>query len=133
MAKPFAALTDLKVLVVEDEAMIAMMLEDVLQDLGCRIEVAPSIERALAALDARPPDGVLLDMNIHGQRPVAVAEALTRRGVPFLLVTGYSAGDSDPPLIKAAPRLQKPFTVEQLGRAMVQTFVAAATAAQGNG
>lgn len=116
-------LADLFILIVEDEVMVAMMLEDMLKDLGCSVALAGSIEEALSLIRKTPPDGVLLDMNIHGRKTVAIAEELARRSVPFLLVTGYGATDGDPPLVKAAPRLQKPFNEEILGRRMAETFM----------
>lgn len=118
------SLAGLRVLVVEDEIMIALMLEDMLQDFGCVAEIVPTIETALSAIKDHPPDGVLLDMNLHGKMTGAVAEELTRRSVPFLLVTGYGSGLAEPPAIKAAPRLQKPFREEDLGRQMKETFLA---------
>ena len=66
----------LHILVVEDDAIVAMMLEDMLLDFGCRVDLAPSIKSALAAIRDHPLDGVLLDMNIHGQQTTAVAEEL---------------------------------------------------------
>ena len=116
-------LAGLSILVVEDEAMVAMMLEDTLQDFGCNVILAGSIDDALSFVRKHALDGVLLDMNIHGRKTVAIAEELTIRSVPFVLVTGYSAGEGDPPVIKAAPRLQKPFDGASLGQLMAQTFV----------
>lgn len=116
-------LAGLFILIVEDEVMLAMMLEDMLQDLGCSVALAGSIEEALSSLREATPDGVLLDMNLHGQMTIAIAEELARRSVPFLLVTGYSSADGDPPVIKAAPRLQKPFNEDVLGRRMAEVFV----------
>jgi CheY-like chemotaxis protein len=121
-------LNGLRILVVEDEALVAMMLEDMLLDFGCRIDLAPSIKSALAAIRDHPLDGVLLDMNIHGQQTTAVAEELLSRSVPFLLVTGYGAGNGDPPAIKTAQRLQKPFSQDDLGRRMGEVFGASAGA-----
>ena len=102
-----------------------MMLEDMLQDLGCSVALAGSIEEALSLIRKSTPDGVLLDMNIHGGKTVAVAEELASRSVPFLLVTGYGAGDDDPPVIKAAPRVQKPFDEEVLAQRMIEVFLSA--------
>ena len=114
-------LAGLRILIVEDEAMVGMMLEDMLHDFGCNVEVVPSVEKALNAIrDALPM--MLLDMNLPGQKTVAVAEELVSRSVPFLLVTGYGSGESDPPLFKSARRLLKPFTEEALGRRMLETF-----------
>jgi CheY-like chemotaxis protein len=123
MEDPAKTLAGLHILVVEDEVMVAMMLEDMVQDLGCRVDLAPTIGKALDSLRKNVPDGVLLDMNIHGQKPVAIAEELVRLSVPFLLVTGYGAGVNDPPVITAAPRLQKPFTEDDLARRMTEAFL----------
>jgi DNA-binding NtrC family response regulator len=119
----------LRILVVEDEAMVAMMLEDMLADFGCRAELASNIESALAAIRDRPLDGALLDMNVHGQQTTAVAEELAGRSVPFLLVTGYGSRNSDPPAVSAAPRLQKPFSQDDLGRRMAEVFGPSGSAA----
>ncbi len=106
--------------------MVAMMLEDMLEDLACRVVgVAPSIGKALAVIRGHDLDGVLLDMNIHGEKTVAIAEELARRAVPFLLVTGYGDGEDDPPIIRAAPRLEKPFTADELAQRMETVFAAA--------
>ncbi len=125
MDSPADALAGLHILVVEDEVMVAMMLEDMVQSFGCSVDLASSIENALASLRKRSPDGVLLDMNVHGRKTIAVAEELVRISVPFLLVTGYGPGDGDPPLIKAAPRLEKPFGEHDLARRMAEVFVRA--------
>lgn len=127
MTEPSDALTDLRILVVEDEVMIMMMLEDFLEDFGCVVQTAPNIEKALELLHEDLPDGVLLDMNIQGRKPVAVIEELLSRSVPFLLVTGYGSGANDPATIKAAPRLQKPFDAQELRRRMTEVFVGNAT------
>ena len=116
------ALAGLRILVVEDEVMVAMMLEDVLKDFGCTVELAPSIETALALINTMTLDGVLLDMNLHGRKTVVIAEELVKRGVPFLLVTGYSVGSDESPAIKGAPRLQKPFSLRALAQKMTETF-----------
>ena len=116
-------LAGLFILIVEDEMMVAMMLEDMLQDLGCSVVLAGSIEQALSLIRETTLDGVLLDMNIHGRKTVAVAEELASRSVPFLLVTGYGTADGDPPVIKAAPRLQKPFSEDILSRRMAEVFM----------
>ena len=122
MKNPAKALAGLHILVVEDEVMVAMMLEDMLQEFGCSVEVASRIEEAWALLGKRTPEGVLLDMNVHGQKTVAIAEELVRVSVPFLLVTGYGVADGDTPVIKTAPRLQKPFDEDDLERRMVEVF-----------
>ncbi len=127
MANPTEALAGLRILIVEDEIIVAMMLEDMLHDFGCSVVLAPSIQEALDLVRQGQLDGVLLDMNIHGQSTITVAEELAGRSVPFLLVTGYGSGHADPPIIKAAPRLQKPFDVGNLARRMAEVFVWAGT------
>ncbi len=125
MKQNLAALAGLYILVVEDETMIAMMLEDMLEDLGCRGDLAPSVETALDAIRTRALHGVLLDMNVQGRSTIAIAEELVSRSMPFLLVTGYRASPSDPRAIKAVPRLLKPFTEDDLARRMTEVFVQA--------
>jgi len=118
-------LAGLRILVVEDEAIIAMLLEDMLADFGCEVVgVVPAIEAALAVVRDQPVDGALLDMNVHGESTVPVAEELAGRAIPFLLVTGYGDRDIDPPVIRTAPRLKKPFSEAELARRMVEVFIA---------
>lgn len=79
-----------RVLVVEDEWLVAMMIEDVLADAGC-IVVGPfaRVPDALAAAQTVAVDVALLDVNIAGEQVFPVAHALEARGVPFLFLTGY--------------------------------------------
>ena len=123
MENPIETLVGLRILIVEDEVIVAMMLEGMLEDFGCSVALAGSIEEALAFVRENPPDGVLLDMIFHGRRTIAIADELARRSLPFLLVTSYSTGDGDPPVIKAAPRVQKPFSEQDLGQRMAEAFV----------
>jgi CheY-like chemotaxis protein len=112
------ATAGLRILLVEDEAMVAMIIEDTLNDLGCEI-VGPmsNIERALAAARTTERiDGAFLDVNLRGELVYPVAEALAARGVPFAFVTGYGEKGIDA-RFRDAPVLSKPFlpeTVEQL-------------------
>ena len=127
------ALAGLRILVVEDEVMAAMMLEDALKDFGCHVELASSIETALELINNVALDGVLLDMNLHGRKTVAIAEDLVKRGVPFLLVTGYSVGSDESPAIKSAPRLQKPFSLRALAQKMTEAFATGQDARRSDG
>jgi DNA-binding response OmpR family regulator len=79
-----------RVLVVEDETILAMMLEDALVDAGYAV-VGPfaCLDAALQAAEREALDAALLDVNIAGEMVFPVAEVLARRGVPFFLVTGY--------------------------------------------
>lgn len=108
-----------RVLIVEDEPLIALMLEDMLQDLGCEIAgVAGSPEAALTALEhGRAPDAAVLDLNLHGRSSGGVADALAARGVPFLFVTGYG-DESIPEAHCRRPVLGKPFADNDLAKAL---------------
>jgi CheY-like chemotaxis protein len=112
-------LEGLRLLVVEDEALVAMLLEDALQALGCAV-VGPAgnVARALALLEKEDVDLALLDVNLGGKRSYPVAEALAARGIPFVFVTGYGASGVDR-RFAAAPVLQKPFDGCQLAQALV--------------
>jgi len=112
-----ASAAGLRILLVEDEAMVAMIIEDTLRDLGCEV-VGPisSIERAREAAAKEEVDGAFLDVNLRGELVYPVAEALAARGVPFAFVTGYGESGIDS-RFRGAPVLTKPFlpeTVEQL-------------------
>jgi CheY-like chemotaxis protein len=119
------SLEGLQILVVEDEVLVAMDIEDMLLDLKCEpVGPASTIKTALEIVrSAVKLDGVLLDMNLHGQTVLPVVEELISRGVPFLLVTGYARRDEDPSAMRDAPRLNKPFAVKTLSKAMTSTFL----------
>jgi CheY-like chemotaxis protein len=110
--------TSLQILVVEDEAIVAMMIEDMLADLGHQV-VATSGRMADArrlASDASA-DLAILDVNLNGEETYPLADSLAARDIPFIFATGYGSsgikGDwSD------APVLQKPFESEALCKAI---------------
>lgn len=112
-----------RILVVEDEMMIAMLVEDMLSELGCSV-VGPA--HALdAALDLAQSevglDAALLDVNLGGQPVFAVADALRARGVPAIFSTGYGdAGLRD--VDRGSAVLQKPFRAGDLARALNQAL-----------
>ena len=98
-----------RVLVVEDESAVAMLIEAFLADLGC--ETSASAGCVAEALDAVAKGGfevALLDFNLAGERVIPVAEALAERGVPFGFLTGYGAAALPPPF-DGHPVLAKPF------------------------
>ena len=104
-----------RVLVVEDEMIVAWLLEDMLADLGCAV-VGPAarVNQALAMLDAEAIDAAVLDVNLNGQKSYPVAAALAARGGPFVFSTGYNK-DSLPNSYQSFPVLQKPFDRLKLG------------------
>ena len=121
MSDTSARLHGLRVLIVEDELVIAMELEEVLKCLGCiALDPAPTIRQALRALEGERPDVAVLDVNVQGERITPVAEALQERGIPFLLVSGYGSERlRDEPLQDAA-HLRKPVEARQLASALLE-------------
>jgi CheY-like chemotaxis protein len=107
-------LNGMRVLVVEDEAAISLLLEDMLLDFGC--EVIGPAARLSAALDAVSRESIdlaILDVNVAGEPIYPVADALAQRSVPFVFSTGYgSAGIKD--AYRDRPVLQKPFAQHDL-------------------
>lgn len=110
----------MRVLVVEDEVIVAMTLEDMLTDLGCSV-VGPAnnlTDALLLAADA-DFDLALLDVNLGGQRSDQVAALLRQRAVPFGFITGYgSAGIDDGG--SSQPVLSKPCTAASLAALLRQ-------------
>ncbi len=106
-----------RILIVEDEPLIAMMLEDFLEALGkTHIATCDTVNSALAAIDDEHPDAVILDINLSGgEKSWPVADALAAKGIPFILSTG---GDEARPEYVARPRLMKPYTMESVEKAL---------------
>jgi CheY-like chemotaxis protein len=113
-ARAFAAMSAFRVLVVEDEGLVAMMLEDLLDDMGCEVAGSlASVAQAMAWIDGGGrADAALLDVNLGGETVFPVAEALTARGVPFAFTTGY--GENHDPRFATAVLLGKPINQERL-------------------
>lgn len=111
-----AKLQGLKVLVVEDEMMVSMLIEDMLSDLGCTV-VGPAsrIEEAFELAKSAEIDCAVLDVNLGGQPIFPLADVLREKGAPFAFATGYGdAGLRD--VDKGTPVLQKPFRESDLAR-----------------
>jgi CheY-like chemotaxis protein len=106
-----------RILIVEDEPLIAMMLEDFLEVLDKQVAgTADSVAAALPLIEGA--DAAILDLNLRGgERSEPVAEALASRGVPFVFATG-GGEDSVAPQYRDRPRLQKPFTMEGVQKAL---------------
>lgn len=107
-------LNGLRILVVEDEAAISLLLEDMLLDFGCEvIGPAARLSVALDAVAREKVDLAILDVNVAGEPIYPVAEALAQRSIPFVFSTGYgSAGIRD--AFRDRPVLQKPFAQHDL-------------------
>lgn len=104
-----------RVLVVEDEMLIAMSIEETLQGLGC-VVVGPvgKLDDALRLAGDEALDAAVLDVTIRGGHVYPVAERLIARGVPFVLASGYGEW-ALPENLRDRPRLTKPFAPQELG------------------
>ena len=107
-----------RVLLVEDEALVAIMMRDMLTDLGYSV-VGPVGARTTAIAAARQADieGAVLDLNLRGETTYLVADELNARGIPFIFLTGYDRGVIDR-RYAGAPLLQKPVDEQTLQRAL---------------
>jgi len=113
-------LEGLRVLVVEDEMMVSMLIEDMLSDLGCVI-VGPAsrLDEALELARSAALDCAVLDVNLGGQPIFPLADLLREKGAPFAFATRYGdAGLRD--VDKGSPVLQKPFREGDLARVLGQ-------------
>jgi CheY-like chemotaxis protein len=109
-----AGLEGVKVLVVEDEFLVAALIEDMLESAGCVISgPIPRVAEALKAAEGETYDAAILDINLGGVRIDPVADLLAQREVPFIFVTGYAAG-ALPAAHAERPRLRKPFKMADL-------------------
>jgi CheY-like chemotaxis protein len=103
-----------RILVVEDEMLIVMMIESMLSDMGCEsVTTAATIAQAITLIDGQTFDAAMLDVNLNGTNSRPVADALAARGVPFFFSTGNGGhptmdGYGDRAILK------KPFTDEDL-------------------
>lgn len=102
---------------VEDEALIAMMAEDYLVELGATIVgPATSIETALSLIESEQIDAAVLDLNIRGSRSDSVADALRQKGIPLVCATGYGDGATD--FARGSPIIAKPYSKEKLDQSL---------------
>jgi CheY-like chemotaxis protein len=108
----------LRVLIVEDEALVAMLIEEMLAELGHHVvAISGRLAHALGIAADAPIDLAILDVNLSGEPSFPVADLLGRRGIPMIFATGYgAAGIGEYPEI---PVLQKPFESADLGRAIM--------------
>lgn len=107
-----------RILVVEDEAIVGMLIEDTLSDAGFKVlGPAATVADAMALLDADRPAGAVLDINLGGETSTPVADRLAADGIPFLICSGYGASGV-PPRHAARPVLAKPYDPGELLRTM---------------
>ena len=115
-------LSNCKVLVVEDEMMIAMLIEDMLDEFGCKtVGPATNVPRALELIGKEQVEVAVLDLNLDGNDTYAIADALRHKRVPFIFATGYgSTGLRED--YRGRPVLQKPFQARELETALAQAL-----------
>jgi two-component SAPR family response regulator len=108
----------MRVLVVEDEVLLALEVQDMLQRLGQEV-VGPvgNLREALKLAETEQLDAALLDVNLGTENSLKVAETLAERGIPFVFVTGYEH-KTLPGSLNTAPRLTKPLDERRLERAL---------------
>ena len=105
-----------RVLIVEDDVMIRMLIEDMLIELGYAVAAqAAKLEEAMAAATTADIDIAVLDVNLNGQTTGPVAQALHARGTPFVFATGYGEHGL-PDAFRDRPLLKKPFQIDGLKR-----------------
>jgi CheY-like chemotaxis protein len=106
-----------RVLIVEDESLVAMLAEDFLIELGAIvIGPATSIDDAIAMIATHEIDAAVLDLNIRGERSDRVADALRLRGIPIVCATGYGEGAAE--FASGSTIVAKPYSKEKLDHSL---------------
>ncbi len=117
-----STLNGIKVLVVEDETIVAMLLEQMLEELSCELAgVAGQVAAATELARSTDADVAILDMNLAGQKVDPVAEVLAARNVPFVFASGYGE-DGLTSQWRDRPVLPKPFRLDQLREALLKAL-----------
>jgi CheY-like chemotaxis protein len=107
-----------RILVVEDSPVVAPFTADVLTDLGCEVVgPAPNMAAARDLVEGGEFDAAIMDIHIRGERVFPLCEALLAKGIPFVLTSGYADWQMPEPW-QHAPRLQKPYTIDQVQEAL---------------
>lgn len=114
-----------RVLVVEDEILVSMLLEDMLNDLACKVVgPAATIDEALYLVGSTKIDCAILDISVKGSEIYPVADALAEMGVPFIFATGHDAGEVRQSYGRISV-LRKPFEPEDLKRVLSDVLLVA--------
>jgi CheY-like chemotaxis protein len=118
----------LRLMVAEDEFHVLLLVEDLLESLGCEVtDRASNLAQAVACARTCEADAALLDINLAGERIYPAAEILRARHIPLVFATGYGTHGVEPAWRDCAI-LQKPFLIQQLERALVDIKTRRATA-----
>jgi CheY-like chemotaxis protein len=117
-------LQGLRILVVEDNFLVAESVRDLFDQCGCRIVgPVPRVEPALALIESEGLDGAVLDINLGSEFCFPIANLLTERGIPFLFLTGYDDAELIPMAFRDVPCLAKPFDHHAVALAAAHRFV----------
>jgi CheY-like chemotaxis protein len=109
----------LRILIVEDEMTIALLIEDMVRDLGHEVAgLAMRLPQAMQKAATAEIDFAILDINLDGRMSFPVAEVLRERGVPFIFASGYGSAGLEPPWRGNVPVMRKPFQLKELAGAI---------------
>ena len=112
----------LRVFVVEDEAVVSMLIEDTLADIGCSVAgTAARLDEAMDKAASLDFDLAILDVNLNGVQAYPLAEALAKKGTPLVFATGYGAAGI-PNELRHVPLLAKPFQQRDLESALANAL-----------
>ncbi len=116
-------LANRRILLAEDEGLIALDVEAMLQGFGCEV-VGPlsDLEDILLAIQAQPLDGALLDVNLRGRQVFAILPEFLNRNIPVVLTSGYDHASLFPHAFRELPRISKPFDQSTLHRVCIHTL-----------
>jgi CheY-like chemotaxis protein len=111
------SLQNRRILVAEDEALIALDIEAMLHGFGCQV-IGPvsGLDEILRVVDGTPLDGALLDVNLRGRQVFEILPEILRRKIPVVLTSGYDDSTLFPRAFRELPRISKPFDEATLRR-----------------
>jgi CheY-like chemotaxis protein len=123
MASMTQELRGLSVLIVEDNFLVAEAVREAFEEAGAIVVgPAPRLSEALRKAESTTLDGAVLDINLAGEFCFPLAEALRKRGVPFIFLTGYGEASLIPAAFRDVPRLSKPFDAPEVTQVAAQRF-----------
>jgi CheY-like chemotaxis protein len=121
-AEDETGLSGRRILIVEDSPVVGPFTADLLADLGCKVVgPAPNMAAARELLESERFEAALMDIHIRGERVFPLCEMLEAKRVPFVLTSGY-ADWQIPEKWQDGPRLQKPYTIDQVRQALVEVL-----------
>lgn len=113
-----------RILLVEDESLVALLAESMLEELGCQVLLAMRLEHALTLATSGEFALAMLDVNLGEERSYPIADILHARGIPFLFATGYDQSGLLPHY-RHVPTIQKPFRENELAESLTALLTAA--------